>query len=112
MSETVQRGFASMTAERRREIAAMGGRSVPKYKRTFRKNRALAKSAGRKGGTNVPAQKRAFSCDHALARRAGCSGGKKSPAKKRAFCRIAGLAKRAGVLGRAARLEFKEGENK
>lgn len=107
MIDTTQRGFANMTAERRREIAAMGGRSVPKYKRTFRKNRALAKSAGHKGGTNVPAEKRAFSCDRALARRAGCSGGKGSPARKRPFARIPGLAKRASDLSVAARLEHK-----
>lgn len=104
MIDTSARGFASMTPERRKEIAAMGGRSVPKYKRTFRKNRALAKSAGRKGGANVPAAKRSF-CDRALARRAGCIGGKKSPAKKRPFARSRALAKRAGVLGRAARLQ-------
>jgi len=109
MIDTSQRGFASMTAERRREIAAMGGRSVPKYKRTFRKNRALAKSAGRKGGANVPAEKRSFSCDRALAKRAGCNGGKKSPAKKRPFARSRALARRAGVLGRAAQLEHKGG---
>jgi general stress protein YciG len=97
-----QRGFASLSPERRKEIAAMGGRSVPKYKRTFRKNRALARSAGAKGGANVPAEKRAF-CDRAKARLAGCKGGKKATANKRSFRRIRGLAKRAGTLGLAAR---------
>jgi uncharacterized protein len=103
MTATASRGFANMTPERRKEIAAMGGRAVPKYKRTFRKNRALARAAGRKGGTNVPAEKRSFSCDHALARAAGCVGGKGAPRKKRSFVRIPGLAKRAGHLGRLAR---------
>lgn len=103
MNETVARGFASMTAERRKEIAAMGGRAVPKYKRTFRKNRALAKAAGSKGGSNVPAEKRSFSCDRTLARSAGCIGGKGTSRKKRAFVRIKGLAQRAGALGRHAR---------
>lgn len=101
MVDTVKRGFAALSPERRKEIAAMGGRAVPKYKRTFRKNRALARSAGRKGGTNVPPEKRSF-CDRALARAAGCIGGKGAPRKKRAFARIAGLAQRAGSLGRSA----------
>ncbi len=98
MTDVEKRGFAAMTEERQREIAAMGGRAVPKYKRTFRRNRALASAAGRKGGTNVPADKRSF-CNRDLAKRAGCLGGQKIPAKKRAFACIPGLAKRAGRLG-------------
>lgn len=97
------RGFAALTPERRREIAAMGGRAVPKYKRTFRKNRELAKAAGRKGGLNTPPEKRSFSCDRALARSAGCIGGRGVSPKKRAFARSKRLAKRAGCLGRTRR---------
>lgn len=97
------RGFAAMSAQRRREIAAMGGRAVPKYKRTFRQNRELAKTAGRKGGQNTPPEKRSFSCDRALARAAGCIGGKGTSSKKRAFARSKRLAKRAGAMGRASR---------
>lgn len=45
-----KRGFASMTPEKRREIASKGGRSVPADKRSFAQDRALASKAGRKGG--------------------------------------------------------------
>ena len=45
-----RRGFASMTAERRTEIARRGGMSVAPEKRAFATNPALAVSAGRAGG--------------------------------------------------------------
>jgi len=45
-----RRGFASMDPERRREIARMGGASVPGEKRSFSQDRSLARDAGRKGG--------------------------------------------------------------
>ena len=44
------RGFAAMSPERRAEIAAMGGRSIPAEKRSFSQNRELARTAGIKGG--------------------------------------------------------------
>jgi hypothetical protein len=44
------RGFAAISPERRREIASLGGRSVPKAKRSFSQNPELASTAGRKGG--------------------------------------------------------------
>jgi uncharacterized protein len=44
------RGFAAMDAEKLREIARKGGRSVPDEKRSFSQNRQLASEAGRKGG--------------------------------------------------------------
>ena len=44
------RGFAAMDPEKRREIARMGGASVPSEKRSFAKDRELASTAGRKGG--------------------------------------------------------------
>jgi len=47
---TSKRGFASMDAERQREIASKGGRSVPAEKRSFSQDRELASEAGRKGG--------------------------------------------------------------
>lgn len=51
MTETKKlRGFAAMDPDRRREIAAKGGRSVPDDRRSFSQNRALAASAGAKGG--------------------------------------------------------------
>lgn len=48
--ERKKRGFALLSPERRREIAAKGGASVPEDKRSFYKDRALAASAGKKGG--------------------------------------------------------------
>ena len=45
-----KRGFASMDAEKQREIARKGGRSVPNEKRSFSQNHKLASEAGRKGG--------------------------------------------------------------
>ena len=47
-----KRGFASMTPERRQDIARMGGASVPSEKRSFATNIDLAREAGRKGGSN------------------------------------------------------------
>ena len=41
------RGFASMSPERQREIARMGGRSVPSEQRSFARNKDLAREAGR-----------------------------------------------------------------
>jgi uncharacterized protein len=47
---TSNRGFASMSPEKQREIARKGGRSVPNEKRSFSQNHQLASEAGRKGG--------------------------------------------------------------
>lgn len=44
------RGFALLSPERHREIAAKGGRSVPAEKRPFSQSPDLAKTAGAKGG--------------------------------------------------------------
>lgn len=44
------RGFAAMTKERLKEIAAKGGAAVPAHRRSFAQDRALATSAGAKGG--------------------------------------------------------------
>lgn len=46
-----KRGFASMSKERVREIAAKGGRSVPNELRAFSVNKELAISSGKKGGS-------------------------------------------------------------
>jgi general stress protein YciG len=62
------RGFASMSPEKRREIASMGGKSVPAEKRTFSTDRTLAKEAGRRGGVSLEPEKRSFSRDHSLER--------------------------------------------
>jgi len=46
-----RRGFASMTPERRLEVARKGGAAVPREKRSFAQNSDLAREAGRKGGS-------------------------------------------------------------
>jgi general stress protein YciG len=48
MTDTRPRGFAAMSPERRKEIATLGGRSVPPEKRYYN-NRAAASAAGKKG---------------------------------------------------------------
>src|ERR1044072_5584360 len=75
---TSNRGFASMDAERQREIASMGGKAVPDSKRSFSQNRPLAAEAGRKGGQSVPDEKRSFSQNPELAAEAGRKGGQAS----------------------------------
>jgi len=45
-----RRGFASMTPERRKELASKGGKSVDPANRAFSKNKELARSAGKLGG--------------------------------------------------------------
>ena len=45
-----KQGFASMNPEKQRQIASMGGSSVPAEKRPFARNHRLAAEAGRKGG--------------------------------------------------------------
>jgi uncharacterized protein len=75
------RGFASMTAERRRELARLGGKSVPNEKRSFAQNRDLAATAGRKGGQRVPNAKRSFAQNRKLAVEAGRKGGSVSKEK-------------------------------
>lgn len=74
-SRTHLRGFASLSPERRREIASMGGKSVPVEKRSFSRDRKLAATAGKKGGLAVPPEKRAYAMDSELASRSGKIGG-------------------------------------
>jgi hypothetical protein len=45
------RGFARLSPEQRRAVAAKGGASIPAEKRSFSANRTLAKEAGKVGGT-------------------------------------------------------------
>lgn len=70
-----KRGFASMSPEKRREIARLGGKAVSAEKRSFSKDRALAAAAGKKGGLSVSPQTRSFTRDPALAAKAGRKGG-------------------------------------
>ena len=77
-----KRGFASMSPERRREIARLGGKAVPPEKRSFSKDRQLATCAGSIGGSNIPDKKRSFKRDPELASRAGKLGGLASKRSK------------------------------
>jgi general stress protein YciG len=70
-----KRGFALMDPEKRREIARMGGKSVPAELRSFSKSPGLAAKAGRIGGKKLAAESRSFSKDSALASEAGRKGG-------------------------------------
>lgn len=47
---TIKRGFAAMSPDRLRELAAKGGKSVPPGRRGFARDPAAAVEAGRKGG--------------------------------------------------------------
>jgi general stress protein YciG len=72
-----KKGFAGMTPERRKEVAAKGGKSVKPENRSFATNRDLASKAGRKGGAKTRPEKRAFHMDRELASRAGKKGAPK-----------------------------------
>jgi len=96
---TSNRGFASMDADRQREIASMGGKAVPDSKRSFSQNRRLAAEAGRKGGQSVPGSKRSFSQNRSLAAEAGRKGGQSVPDEKRSFSQNPELAAEAGRKG-------------
>ncbi len=77
-----KRGFASMSPEKRQEIARKGGLAVPADKRSFAKSPELAAMAGKKGGQSVDPAKRSFSRDHTLASDAGQKGGKASHTRR------------------------------
>lgn len=53
------RGFAAMSPERRREVAARGGAAVDKSKRYFSQNPDKARDAGSLGGRNSAISKKA-----------------------------------------------------
>lgn len=78
---TSKKGFASMDPEKRRAIAAMGGRATKPENRSFSKNRELAAEAGRKGGKAVPAASRTFS-NVRIAKEAGRKGGSATQGKR------------------------------
>jgi general stress protein YciG len=69
------RGFASMTKEKQKGIARIGGESVPPEKRSFSQNRELASEAGKKGGKNMLGKDRSFFRNRELASEAGRKGG-------------------------------------
>jgi general stress protein YciG len=77
------RGFATLSPERRREIASQGGKAVAAENRSFSRDKALAKSAAKKSGKNRDPESRSFSKDTELARSAGSTGGKASQAARK-----------------------------
>jgi general stress protein YciG len=77
-----KRGFASMDPEKRRAIAAMGGKAVPNDKRSFSQSPDLAARAGHKGGQAVNPANRSFSKSPTLASEAGRKGGAATHGKK------------------------------
>ena len=76
-----KRGFASLTPEKRREIASKGGKAGKPENRAFSVNRALAAEAGRRSGSANRPSKRSFSMDRDLASRAGKLGAPKKVEK-------------------------------
>ena len=70
-----KKGFALMSSEEVKRIAAMGGRAIPPELRAFSRDRELASAAGRKGGAAVPASLRTYNKDRELAAAAGRKGG-------------------------------------
>jgi general stress protein YciG len=56
-----KRGLAALSPERRKAIAAMGGRAVPPEKRAFSQDHQFAAKAGRKGGKLAKPENRFFS---------------------------------------------------
>lgn len=69
--------FQHLTPERRKQIAAMGGKAVPAGKRSFSTNRTLAAEAGRKGGQAVRPETRSFFTNRVLASVSGAKGRRK-----------------------------------
>lgn len=69
----------STTADDYREVrsrcGAAGGAAVPAEKRSFSRNRELARLAGARGGAAVPAEARTFYRNPEKAREAGRIGG-------------------------------------
>ena len=51
MTEKQKRGFATMSEERKREIASLGGKACPASSRTFRDPK-IASEAGKKGAAS------------------------------------------------------------
>jgi general stress protein YciG len=78
-----RKGLASMSPEKRRLIASMGGKSVPKEKRTFSRNRDVASAAGKKGGRTARPETRPFVIYPELAAIAGRIGGSTSVSQKK-----------------------------
>jgi general stress protein YciG len=78
-----KKGLASLSPERRRQIASMGGKSVPKEKRTFARDRDVASAAGKIGGRTIRPETRTFALYPDIASMAGRIGGSTSVSQKK-----------------------------
>ena len=96
---TSHRGFASMNAERQRQIASMGGKAVPMRSAASRRIAAWRPRPGARAGRACPGAKRSFSQDRTLAAVAGRKGGQSVPDEKRSFSQHPELAAEAGRKG-------------
>src|SRR6187455_2294407 len=72
---TSKRGFASMDAERQRQIASQGGKAAHEKGTAHEFDSAEAREAGRKGGKAAHEKGTAHEFDSAEAREAGRKGG-------------------------------------
>ena len=74
---TKKRGFASMNADRQREIASKGGRAAHEKGTAHEFTSEEARMAGRKGGQAAHSRGTAHRFSSAEAREAGRKGGRK-----------------------------------
>ena len=82
MTEEKKKGFANLSPEKMKEMAALGGRSCPAEKRTYSLNPEFARECARKGGLATAKENRNFSKNRELASSAGRKGGIASQVKK------------------------------
>jgi general stress protein YciG len=80
MAKKKPKGFAAISAERRREIAAMGGKAAQRKGTAHKWDHDQAVAAGRKGGKAAQASGKAFRWTSKTGRVAARKRGKKSAA--------------------------------
>jgi general stress protein YciG len=77
-----KRGFASMSKDKQREIASMGGKSAHEIGSAHQFTRSEAVAAGQKGGKSAHANGTRHKFSHDKAVEAGRKGGRISRKKK------------------------------
>ena len=100
---TSKRGFASMDAERQRQIASQGGKAAHEKGTAHEFDSAEAREAGRKGGKAAHEKGTAHEFDSEEAREAGRKGGKAAHEKGTAHEFDSAEAREAGRKGGEAR---------
>lgn len=81
MSQKKKRGFACMSPEKQREIAAMGGKAAHENKAAHEFTSAEARKAGKIGGAKVSEDRKHMA---AIGRRGGQARAKNAKQKSRA----------------------------